>query len=563
MKVFFSTNIGWSKPQSVLDQNPDLLLLTANDWDDFGFKTTLTASLYFGGVEFELDFMIKILIDDVDYTSGKLNQLRAEGWDGYFPIPDENYISLPSDIDFYSVISSKLGIDKAKIVLLALRDAGFMVHTLEDDRATKLVSLDGFYSSLQRESGAIKAYDDGHLILEISSETEIMNFDLNIVSKSGSVRKIPFRFTSKLLPYDINVLIGPNGIGKSYCLQALVEYWLQIGMGDPEELRITNHKPFDSYPSLGKLILVSYSPFEEFTLDLQDENLQDKHAYKYFGFRCKDKDGGVTIDRDLPEINSAESLLKAVYDDKKFDFVNDRIKKLVTILTVLNTAFEYDAIVLEVADSSAIGDYIFHVIEIEDRQYIPVSISLAQFGTIQQYLDCCDLSKGVIFIKDEKIVNLSSGQRFFTYMVINVVGELRENSLVVIDEPELFLHPTLEIEFISLLKSILKPFKSRAILATHSLAVVREVPSKCVHIFRDEGEGLDIVEPPFQTFGGDMQRISSYVFGDKSVTKPFDEWLNGLVKDIPASELIERLSGELNEELTMKLLRLGGRKVDH
>jgi hypothetical protein len=118
----------------------------------------------------------------------------------------------------------------------------------------------------------------------------------------------------------------------------------------------------------------------------------------------------------------------------------------------------------------------------------------------------------------------------------------------------------LDIEFVSLLKKVLSPFKSKAILATHSLAVVREVPSKCVHIFRDEGFGLDVVSPPFETFGGDMQRISSYVFGDKSVTKPFEDFLVKQSDKFSPEELIEALGNEINEEMTMSILRLGRRR---
>lgn len=75
--------------------------------------------------------------------------------------------------------------------------------------------------------------------------------------------------------------------------------------------------------------------------------------------------------------------------------------------------------------------------------------------------EACSLNDGVIFIKNDQIVPLSSGQRLFAYIVINVVASIKDNSLIVIDEPELFLHPTLEIEFVGLLKKILKPFRSR------------------------------------------------------------------------------------------------------
>ncbi len=150
--------------------------------------------------------------------------------------------------------------------------------------------------------------------------------------------------------------------------------------------------------------------------------------------------------------------------------------------------------------------------------------------------------------------------KLFSYIVLNILGELKKESLILIDEPELFLHPNLEIEFIGLLKSILKPFNSKAILATHSLSIVREIPSRCVHIYKESNEwGLQISNPPFQTFGADMQRISTYVFGDKSLTKPFEEWLEAYFQkeDVSAEYFLEHLKGQINEEMIMDILRLG------
>src|SRR5690606_32164970 len=132
---------------------------------------------------------------------------------------------------------------------------------------------------------------------------------------------------------------------------------------------------------------------------------------------------------------------------------------------------------------------------------------------------------GAVFIGDDKAIEISSGQRLCCYIVVNGVGQIRKDSLVVIDEPELFLHPALEIEFVELLKRVLKAFTSKAILATHSLAINRELPAKGVHVYRIQNDAVEIEYPPFETFGGDMQRISSYVFGDNSITKPFDSWL--------------------------------------
>ena len=69
---------------------------------------------------------------------------------------------------------------------------------------------------------------------------------------------------------------------------------------------------------------------------------------------------------------------------------------------------------------------------------------------------------------------------------------------------------------------------------------------------------MEVEQPPFETFGGNIQRISSYVFGDKSVSKPFDEWLDSKMQEDPdAEKLIQALGDEINEEMTMKILSLG------
>jgi len=154
---------------------------------------------------------------------------------------------------------------------------------------------------------------------------------------------------------------------------------------------------------------------------------------------------------------------------------------------------------------------------------------------------------------------LSSGQKLFSFIVINILCGIRRDSLILIDEPELFLHPTLEIRFVGMLKDILQHFNSKALMATHSVVTVREVPSDCVHVFVRTDEGLVVKRPPFQTFGGDVQRISSYVFGDSATTKPFEGWIKEQLEELGnADALIESLGEDINEELIIQIRAMGG-----
>ncbi|MGP1112923.1 AAA family ATPase [Serratia sp. CY54717] len=557
MKIVYTPDRSWREIPPAKPELGNVLSLSSNNWDDYGYKTTLNAKIYIKNESISFDFSIKLLIENVDNTAIKLDELCKDGWDGIFPIPNTNYVALPSDIDFYQILISKIGEESTVNLLNDLNDAGFNKNVYHNEISNRLIEQDAFKTSLLRESGANKAYLDGYLIFQ-NIHAEIRNFQLNILTKKGGVNKIPFKFESTLLPYDINVIIGPNGIGKSHCLKSLVEYWLQIGMGEQRILEKNKHTPFDERPNISKLVLVSYSPFEEFSLDLEKDNLQDKKAYQYFGFRQMRDNGTIGISRNLPALNSSESLLEMISDDKKYQFIENRINKLNSVDSALKSAISYDYCALRLSpedNSSYLGT---DIVIIHGEKYLP-AVNIEKWADhLDLIRDSILLNDGVIFVKDGEIVHLSSGQRLFVYIAINVVGAMKENSLIVIDEPELFLHPNLEIEFIGLLKKLLKPFRSKAILATHSLSITREVPSKCVHIFRYKDDELEIVPPPFETFGGNVQRISSYVFGDKSISKPFDEWLEKQLQDIKVPEkLIEMLNEEINEEMIMKIMSLG------
>jgi ABC-type Mn2+/Zn2+ transport system ATPase subunit len=582
MKIKYTPNLNWRLPAPKLAGEKSYLSLSGNNWNDFGVLSKLNSTLVIDGAVQPVEFSLKVLITDCDYTANRLDELCAAGWNGEFPIPNVDYVSVPTDVDFYKILQSKLDESASQKVLLNLRDAGYLINVIRDDAAKVLSDVSAFSSSLLRDSGSNKSFQDGWRLF-VGQESQIRDFTLNILTTEYDSKPIPFRFESGLLPYDVNVLIGPNGIGKSYCLRSLVEYWLKTGMGDKKTLDGLGHEPFDVRPNINRLILVSYSPFEEFSLGLTTEDkVSDKTSYRYFGFRqkrendskrinqkkgqngririnlTKPKGERVRINRNLPKFEASHSLIDAIFEDEKYKGESWWVNKFAAVESALKVALDFDHLAIKVNMDKAGGilDGFPSIINGED--YLELNGLIGAKYEKAVFKSICNFTDGIQFIKDNKVKGLSSGQQLFSYIAINVVGAIREHSLIVIDEPELFLHPTLEIEFISLLKVILKPFKSKAILATHSLAVVREVPSKCVHIFRNEGSGLEIVPPPFETFGGSVQRISSYVFGDKSVSKPFDEWVEQQMKDNPdAEKLISDLGDEINEELMMKILSLG------
>lgn len=544
----------------------NVIELLSNNWDDYGFETSFPTVCRINGEVVDLG-LVRLMIEDITISSAYLNQLLARGWNGEFPIPDTNYLSTPSEITFYEQLEGALGPAGTTEVAKLLRDASYLVHIADDEHARTLVESKGFKESLQRERGSVKSYLDGWKILERQSIAVLdLGFRFMDVFKNISTLNLKFQ-SENILPHDINVLIGPNGSGKSRVLHQMVSNWIASSEG--EEVG------FVSKPNLSQIVVVSYSPFERFPVDLQGQSVQDINAYRYFGFRGRsttsetNKRGQIRLSHEFPKRNAAQALVACLSDDKRYRSIRDWAHKVQTAERVLRSAFEFDFAAIQVAankrprsfyiDTGNVDPLAIDVDEGEEKyRYIPIASDRIHNLNDQALKEYLQPEAGVTFFRDGQPLKLSSGQRLFAYIVINILGAIRRNSLILVDEPELFLHPTLEIQFVDMLKKILAQFNSKALLATHSLVTVREVPADCVHVFEKIESELLIKHPPFQTFGGDVQRISSYVFGDRSVSKPFERWIRTQIDDLGSGEaLIDALGDKLNEELIVQIKAMG------
>jgi hypothetical protein len=116
-----------------------------------------------------------------------------------------------------------------------------------------------------------------------------------------------------------------------------------------------------------------------------------------------------------------------------------------------------------------------------------------------------------------RVIEISSGQRGMFHFVLHFLNVAGKGTLLLIDEPETYLHPNLISDYMMLLYNILERTSSIALIATHSAYVVREVPTHCVHILERRGSTSSITRPYLQTLGANIAEISLAVFGDSTV----------------------------------------------
>lgn len=217
-------------------------------------------------------------------------------------------------------------------------------------------------------------------------------------------------------------------------------------------------------PSFGEVIAVSYSVFDEFERPLETET---KYSYKYCGLR--DSNGNIYSKEHLSR-KFLESFAK-IKDTSKEKLWKD---------------------ILEV------------VVEPEHRNILE------------------ELKQG------NTDVNMSSGQRILVTIITEVIENIQSDSILLIDEPELHLHPNAISNLYRMLYKLLENFKSFAIISTHSPIIVQETPTRYINVF-ERIENTPIVNKlELESFGENLSTITDRIFSVSDEESYYKHWLRKL-----------------------------------
>lgn len=555
MLVIYSRN----REDSLLEIKEDFLLLNSDNlgfncdpWDDFGYKTRFKSYLYKDNkIEYISD--IRILFSDKKNSHDFLDNLIKENSSNYieFPIENINFLSQPCDIDFYEKLKTLLRED-ALDILEKMQDASYTYHS-KNIILDNLVSLDALKNSLLRGMGEKKAFSDGWKTFNNQSIEKDIQFNIEFKLDSFlNKHNVKINFKKSILPENINILIGPNGTGKSQTLKHIIKRLLNL----ENKYEIDNLSK--NIPFFSKIVLLSYSPFDHFDIKINEEDKNIKSLYKYYGF--KNEENNFDIKNGFKE--SCKSLISLINDDKQ-NFYGNSKKKLDLLENILKISikFDYIGVQLKIIKEEKINDkeiYQQKTMALDDEKNKFSYLSAIQlFHQEISFTDSIDFEKGIIFFKDGKQIKLSSGQIMFSIIITCIISSIKIDTLLLIDEPELYLHPSLEITLIKMLKEILSEFSSFAIISTHSSFIAREIPRDRIIVLKNYEKIISSVNPPFETFGGDLEKIGSYIFDDISIEKPFESWIKEKASEYDSlNEALEDLKAILNEESIIFLASL-------
>lgn len=236
-------------------------------------------------------------------------------------------------------------------------------------------------------------------------------------------------------------------------------------------------------PLFSKIFTVSYSPFDDFKRPLpEDEN---RLSYRYCGIR--DVDGNINIDNLKQRWENSVGKIKA--DQDKDQTWKETLEKLFLDSHISDTVYEKP-------------------IESYDR--------------------------------------LSSGQRIITFILADIIGNIEKNSLLLIDEPENHLHPTLLARFVYSLRVILENYLSFSIISTHSPIILQETPSKCVQVIYRDGFHPRVTGLTVESFGENLTAITEDVFNVSSVPTNWTEVLREMSKSYDYKSIMDMFDDELS-----------------
>lgn len=474
---------------------PCFKLVYNYNWNDYGYSTWFTMWCVPKKGE-------RVLIGDMKIMNKEGDAYSMMG-DSFNEL-DENFCSVGMDTSFYLKMKKFLGSSRANAILRALRDCATNTPIYESFN-----SLPAFIESLGRDIATQKAIKEARFLLEGRNMSEAYSFDY---------RFTPIYNTEVTAIWNVNLeygcpsykrtysVIGENGVGKTQLMANMVEELLS------QKLRNMNRVPM-----ISSVMVVCSSEFDAYK-KIKTDNARIPVVI------CDVVQTDNTLDKLVYAINAIITR-GTYYADGEILLMSDRYK---AVLHSQLGACTDDVIKVE-EKKDADGDVV-------ERKMFPNKPRL-----------------------EKLLTELSTGQLQIFSLITYVCANIHLNSLIVIDEPEVHLHPRLVTNFIKALNELIERFDSYAIIATHSPLVVRECVRKNVYIMvRSKDNVPTIGTVAFDTFGEDLSLLYQNIFGCDERNSYFYNVVKELARKSRRSSYEKVMNGFEKEDVA---LPLNGRMV--
>ena len=152
----------------------------------------------------------------------------------------------------------------------------------------------------------------------------------------------------------------------------------------------------------------------------------------------------------------------------------------------------------------------------------------------------------------DNYAKMSSGQTMLTNLIIDITANVRSNCLIMIDEPEVHLHPNAITQIINVVNLVCERFSSCCIMATHSPLVIQSLLSRNVLIMERDVDGMPVIrQMRVESLGENLTTINEEIFSNGQRDKYYRRLIE---KAVEGKESMEQVLQELqNGDLPMSL----------
>ncbi|WOI21626.1 AAA family ATPase [Nonlabens ulvanivorans] len=477
--------------------NVNEFYLTKDSWDDWGYKTLFELYYYNENKEFDNIGSVKIAMKGM--KSGSTSVPDS------FEKLDNDYFSLGEEKVYYENLSNYD--ESVRCFLLdALNDIAFNEEIYDEVINESVTAI-----SLLRTVSVDNIIVDFRSLANGDAVLSEYKFQYNFPSTKSSIAPRPpitFHVIPNNLPTtNIHVLIGSNGVGKTYHFNNMIDSLLNNSKSSSKYGYFTSQTESDEI--FANLVSVSFSAFDDRDPPEERNDKSNSINYSYIGLKRvkSDKNSAPKSTTILKNefVKGLESILKGA-----------KWKRLKSALLILSS----DPVFSQFDFIKVIEDYNFSEIEINVNKEI-----------------------GDLFR------TLSSGHKIVLLTLVRLVDTVEERSLVLLDEPETHLHPPLLSAFMKALSNLLRQRNAVAIIATHSPVVLQEVPKSCVWKFSRVGTYSKAERLSIESYGENLGTLTREVFGFEVTDSGFHKLISEVVKgNYTYNEVHKKFNGELGLE---------------
>ena len=335
--------------------------------------------------------------------------------------------------------------------------------------------------------------------------------------------ELSFKKDNEIL--DVIVLAGVNGSGKTTILESIKDFFnnKNVNYDEPEKSNVNLDIFFEDFEKkkikeAEKSSNNNKRPLWDFFSALQNYEIyikrSDKHYHIHIAkkFDVPPKIIYVPAENKFEEIQTYSTTLSKEY--KFINIVNSNVIR--DIPSYIATRRNYLATIEEDLTMKEITNKVVNEIN-SIFDILELDVKLKGFSKDEKTMPIFENSAGEEF----DINDLSSGEKQLFLRTLSIKMLEPKNSIILIDEPELSLHPKWQQRIIEVYKKIGE--NNQIIIATHSPHILGSVSNENIFIlYRDKNGKIEAKtgDELYSSYGQPVDRVLKDIMGLKSVRAP-------------------------------------------